>query len=78
MPTIVSKNWGKLTSSGHENAVDGAIVAFRGHLGIRQYIHVKPHKYGIKVWVHADSNNGYVCDFNIYTGKEGNRVEVGL
>ena len=61
-----------------ENAIDEAMVAFRGRLGFRQYIPAKPHKYGIKVWVRADSHNGYVCDFNVYTGKEGNRVEVGL
>ena len=62
----------------HENAIDEAMVAFRGRLGFRQYIPTKPHKHGIKVWVCADSHNGYVCDFNVYTGKEGNRVEVGL
>ncbi|KAI0225811.1 hypothetical protein LSAT2_023444, partial [Lamellibrachia satsuma] len=61
-----------------ENAIDEAMVAFRWRLGFRQYIPAKPHKYGIKVWVRADSHNGYVCDFIVYTGKEGNRVDVGL
>ena len=61
-----------------ENATNEAMVAFRGRLGFRQYIPAKPHKYGIKVWVRADSHNGYVCEFSVYTGKDGNRVEVGL
>lgn len=37
--------------------------------GIRQYIKNKPTKWGIKLWVLADSMNGYTCDFNIYVGK---------
>ena len=28
----------------------------------------KPIKRGIKVWVRADSANGYFCDFDVYTG----------
>ena len=38
----------------------------------------KPVKRGIKVWVRADSINGYICDFNVYTGKEGDRSEDNL
>ena len=33
---------------------------------------------GIKVSVRANSHNSYICDFNVYMGKEHNRVEVGL
>ena len=31
---------------------------------------MKPIKYGFKVWVRADSHNGYLCNFKIYTGKD--------
>ena len=27
-------------------------------------------KRGFKVWVRADSINGYICDFDVYTGKQ--------
>ncbi len=27
-------------------------------------------KRGFKIWVRADSTNGYICDFSVYTGKE--------
>lgn len=30
---------------------------------------LKPIKRGIKAWVRADSLSGYMCDFNIYEGK---------
>ena len=39
----------------------------------------KPTKWGVKVWVLADSTNGYVKRFQIYTGKgEGTDSSIGL
>ena len=37
----------------------------------------KPDKYGIKVWVIADSELHYVLDSQVYLGKVGNNPEVG-
>ena len=39
---------------------------------------MKPVKRGFKIWVHADSHNGYVCEFECYTGRKGERTEVEL
>lgn len=36
------------------------------------YIKNKPTKFGIKVWVLAESCTGYTIDFDIYTGGKGN------
>ena len=62
-----------------ECAVDEAMVSFRGRLDFRQYLPAKPTKYGIKVWMRADSHNGYCNDFEVYLGKpkDGQR-QVGL
>ena len=30
------------------------------------------------MWCRADSSNGYLCKFSIYTGKSGQGVEHGL
>lgn len=38
-------------------------------LSVVQYIKSKPHKHGIKVFVLAASNNGYIYDFNVYVGE---------
>ena len=48
--------------------------------GIRQYIKDKPTRWGINLWVLADSSNGYTVDFNVYIGKSaGQRIsEFGL
>ena len=56
-------------------AVDERIVKSKHRSGIRQYIKNKPVKFGIKLWVLADSNNGYTCDFNVYAGKNGEKYD---
>ena len=48
-------------------SVDEAIV--KGRLGMKQYMPMKPVKRGIKVWVCAEASSGFVCDFQVYTGK---------
>ena len=54
-------------------AIDERMVKSRHRSGIRQYIKDKPTKWGIKLWVLADSSNAYVQDFNIYIGREAGR-----
>ena len=61
-----------------QNAVDEAMILFKGRASLKQYMPTKPVKRGFKVWVRADSLNGYICQFIVYVGKEGERVEVGL
>lgn len=51
-------------------SVDEGMIAFKGRLSFRQYMPAKPTKYGIKVWMAADSKNGYVSNFSVYLGKE--------
>jgi len=45
---------------------------------MKQYMPKKPTKRGIKVWVLADSDNGYFCRLQVYTGKKGNTTEKNL
>lgn len=47
-------------------SVDEAMVKFKGHLGIEQYMLLKR---GLKVWVLAKASSGFVCNFHVYTGK---------
>lgn len=46
------------------------MIGFRGRLSFRQYMPAKPTKYGIKVWMAANSSNSYVLNFAVYLGKE--------
>ena len=54
-----------------ENSIYEAMIKFKGRSSVKQYMPKKPIKRGIKSWVRADSHNGYICDFQIYCGKEG-------
>lgn len=60
-----------------ENAIDEAMVPFKGRSSLKQYIPLKPVRRGFKIWMRADSTNGYICDFSVYTGKEES-AEKGL
>ena len=59
-------------------AVDEAMIKFQGRSSLKQYMPLKPTKRGIKVWVLADSHNGYFWRFEVYTGKQGDTLERGL
>ncbi|CAH2016587.1 unnamed protein product [Acanthoscelides obtectus] len=53
------------------------MIRFKGRSSIRQYMPMKPIKRGYKVWVRADSS-GYMCEFQIYTGKVDHAPEKKL
>ena len=61
-----------------EVAVEEAMIKFTGRSLLKQYLPLKPIKRGIKVWVLGDSSNGYLCNFQVYTGKVNNTTEKGL
>lgn len=52
-----------------ELAVDERMVATKAKTGMTQFMKEKPTRWGIKLFVLADSSNGYTVNFNIYTGK---------
>ena len=64
--------------SGQDQAIDEAMVKFKGRSSLKQYIPNKPIKRGFKMWMRADSKSGYVCEFEVYEGKKGDKVEKGL
>ena len=63
---------------GKHLSIDEAMIPFKGRSGLKQYMPNKPIKRGIKVWMRADADNGFVSDFQVYTGKKGDAAEKGL
>lgn len=61
-----------------QSSIDEAMIAFKGRSTLKQYVPKKPIKRGFKAWVRADAVTGYVCDFDIYTGKTEGEREYGL
>ena len=45
---------------------------------MKQHMPMEPTKRGFKVWIRADSENGYVSQLECYTGKQGSTAEVGI
>ena len=56
-------------------SIDESMISYKGRLSFIQYLPKKPHKWGLKAWVLADSTNGYTWGC---TGKEGGATEHGL
>ena len=76
--TALQKSFLEAYNPHRENAVDEVMIKFKGRSSLKQYLPMKPIKHGFKVWVQADSHNGYLCNFDIYTGKaESAEVNLG-
>ena len=75
--TALQKSFLEAYKPHRENTIDEAMIKFKGRSSLKQYLPMKPIKRGFKVWVRADSHNGYLCNFEIYTGKEDS-VETNL
>lgn len=63
----------------HQNfAVDERMVKTKARIRMKQLMKNKPTKWGYKLFVLADSKNGYTCDFTIYEGKAKSPSSKGL
>ena len=56
--------------------VDEGLVKFNGRLSFKQYMPMKPDKFGIKVWLLADADTYYVPRFQVYLGKNRTNSEL--
>lgn len=61
-----------------ENSIDEAMMRFNRRSSLKQYLPKKPIHRGMNVWVRADSTNRYICQFDIYTGKDGDSITTNL
>ena len=46
-------------------SIDEGMVKYKGRLGFKQYMPMKPVKRGIKIWVLADATNGCISAMQI-------------
>ena len=76
--TYLTKRFADLYNPTRELSADEAMIKFSGRSYLKQYMPMKPIKRGIKVWVLPDSVNGYFIRLEVYTGKQGDKVETGL
>ena len=55
-------------------SIDKSMIGTKCRLSFIQYLPKKPMKWGIKVWVCADSVNGYIYIFDVYCGANSTNV----
>lgn len=70
---LLKKNFQANFTLGTNISIDESMIKFKGKSSLKQYLPMKPIKRGYKVWCLVDSSNGYLYNFNIYTGKLGKR-----
>lgn len=71
---ILSRTYKFFYNPTRNQSIDESMIKFKGRNSIRQYMPMKPIKRGYKVWIRADEY-GYICEFQIYTGKVNNKSE---
>ena len=45
------------------------MISYKVRLAFLQYLPKKPHKWGMKAWLLAESKTGYTWNWDLYTGK---------
>lgn len=76
--TLINQACQENAHDSSSQSIDESMIIFKGRSSLKQYMPMKPIKRGFKVWCRCDSSSGYLYEFDIYTGKIGNRVEEGL
>ena len=67
---MIEQRFVALYHPSRECAIDEAMVPYKGRSTLKQYIPKKPKCKGLKVWMRADSNTGYVSQYQVYVGRE--------
>ena len=71
---LLKKNFQKHFKLGTNVSIDESMIKFKGKSSLKQYLPSKPIKRGYKVWCLADALTGYLYNFDIYTGKEEEKL----
>ena len=65
-------------SDSNEQSIDEHMTKFKGRSGMKQYLQLKPIKWGFKSWYRCASKTGYLYEFDLYLGKKKDGVQYNL
>ena len=74
--TLLERKFAEAFVPGKNISVGEGLVKFNGPLSFKQYMLMKPNKFGIKVWLPANSDCYYVIRFQVYLGKNQTNSEL--
>ena len=66
----LNSKFSEVLSNDSEESIAEHMVKFRGRSGIKQYIKLKPIKWGFKFWFHCPSKSRYLYQMDIYLGRK--------
>ena len=61
--TAISERFAAIYEAGKNISKDEAMIPFKGLSTMKQYLTLKPVKWGFKVWMRVEAENGYVSAF---------------
>ena len=77
--STLQQNFPWLFAPGVALSIDEAMIKYNGRLRWKQYMPMKPIKWGIKLWVLCDARTGYCLALYVYTGHDDHLAEgMGL
>ncbi|CAG5005368.1 unnamed protein product [Parnassius apollo] len=76
--TLLNRVFQENAHNSSSQPIDESMILFKGRSSLKQYMPIKPIKRGFKVCCRCDGSTGYLYEFDIYTGKEGNSVKDNL
>ena len=71
-----SKKVQNYQSDDFDQSIDEHMTKFQGHSSMKQYLQLKPIKWGFKWWFRCASSTGYLYEFDLYLVKKN--IEVNL
>ena len=63
--TMLGDQFAAVCNAAKDISIDEAMIPFKGRSSLKQYLPLKPIKRGIKIWMRADANTGYVSAFSV-------------
>jgi hypothetical protein len=75
LAAVLNASFAAHYKASQELTMDEAMVAFKGRAAIKQYMPMKPHKWGYKIWCLASDH--YLLRFEVYEGAAVEASEQG-
>ena len=75
---LIIPNFQEVYKPTRQLAIHETLIKFKGKVHFRQFLPIKPGRFGIKAFTLAESTSGYLLNSKIYTGKDGDAVQKDL